>query len=63
MFMRFSVWLLDLREQFQPRVYNIPQEEAVELSGTVKHIDSGECDCGSHWRLHLLRIQRADGEK
>lgn len=63
MFMRFSVWLLGLGEQFQPRVYDIAQEEAVELSGTVKHTDSGERDCGSHWRLHLLRIQRADGEK
>lgn len=59
----FDASLLDLGEQFQADVRNTPQEEAVELSGTVKHIDSGERDCGPHWRIHLHRIQWTDGEK
>lgn len=61
--MQFSVSLLDLRQQFQAHVCNTPQEEAVELSGTIKHVDSRERDCGSLWRLHLHCIQWANGKK
>ena len=64
MLMQFSdASLLDLSEQFQANVRNTPQEEAVELSGTVQHVDSGERDCGPHWRIHLHCIQWTNGEK
>lgn len=64
MFVQFSdAPLLELSEQLQADVRNTPQEEAVELSGTVQHVDSGERDCGPQWRIHLHCIQWADGEK
>ena len=53
----------DLGEWFEADPRDVPQEEAVELSGAVQHTHSGECDSRPHWRIHLHCIQWADGEK
>lgn len=62
-FIHYVFPLSDFGQWFKAAPHNSPQEEAVELSGAVKHADRGECDGSSRRRIHLLCFEWTDGEK
>lgn len=51
------------REWLEADPLDFPQEEAVELPGAVQHHRRGERDGRTQRRIHLQRVQWADGEE